>query len=139
MSLDDSTRPRLQSLADGFMQAINQQDFDRSSPAWQFLAPQFQGGPFPPVIKTKIGVEEWLEYLSDVRSSNPEWEIHILDSDAIPGPSKNFASLYINVEVHGLPVGVTWQSVGVYDFQCFDGEWLAISYRGFSGGQVGTF
>ncbi|CZT21633.1 uncharacterized protein RCC_07498 [Ramularia collo-cygni] len=135
MPLDSESQKRLRNITAGIVEATNNRNFDLNSTPWKTcFAPQFLAGPFPPTMPQKLTLEKWLDHLAWEASQAPEWKIEILDSDPVPGQTKNSASLYFNFGATGrVPDGIQWRSVGVFDFQCFSGEWLAIAYRGFDG------
>lgn len=133
-SLEEKTKKHLEALSASCADALNARDFRRDSPAWKHLAPVFKAGPIPPALEKKIDAEEYLQYLSDLCKAYPEWKLRCVDFDTTLNHKKDFAVLYCNVENSGVPVGVVYQSVGIVEFQKFDGEWFQVSYRGFSGG-----
>ncbi|CZT21635.1 uncharacterized protein RCC_07500 [Ramularia collo-cygni] len=114
--------------------ALNARDLDRNSPAWRYLAPHFLAGPIPPAIQKKIGVDEYLQHLSDMCTAYPEWKLRVVDQDVQQGGVKDYASVFTNVENQGVPPGVVWQSCAISEFKNIDGQWLVVGFRGFSGG-----
>lgn len=139
LSLEEKTRRHLEAVASGFVEALNNREFDRDSPAWKYLAPVFKAGPLPPLIEKKIGTEDYLKHLSEMCEAYPEWKLRVVDQDTHQNYKKDFALVYTNVENHGVPPGIVWQSVGISEFQEFDGEWLVVGYKGFAGGHGRDF
>lgn len=134
-SLDEEIRLHFEAIARGCVDALNDRDFSRDSPtSWKHLAPVFKAGPIPPLLQKKIDAEDYLTHLADLCKSYPDWKLRCVDFDTHVNHKKDSAVVYCNVENSGVPVGIVYQSVGISEYQKFNGEWLVVGYRGFSGG-----
>lgn len=131
-SWEDRLRDHLEtswpkSLADAF----NARDFNPESPPWTLLAPGFQAGPFPPEAAKAMNAARFMKFLTEECKRDP-WTMNVLDSTS--HIVEDTVIVFTNFEKKYQEI--VRQCTFFTEFKIFNGQWLAMTIRGFAGGYV---
>ncbi|KAK4624008.1 hypothetical protein CLAFUW4_05366 [Fulvia fulva] len=75
--------------------------------------------------------------MEQLTKANPEYQLTIADMttyvDQTTVGSLRSAKVWVEVDVTGQPVGVSWKGLSIVEFRCRRGKWLCVGWEGVRG------
>ena len=140
MEVDDNSATkaivdRVEDITRLIITAINTRDLDSIQP---YHAKSFKTGP-DYLTPSGGSLEVYLDSVKQLTKDYPEYQLTIADittyvDQATAGAlHSNIAKVWVEVDVTGQPVGVSWKGLSIVEFRCIRGKWLCVGWEGLRG------
>ena len=127
----------LETIARSHVQAINDRNYDPSSPIWFGIAPTWRfsrNRPGTLSAKQLPFKDGFVEHMKRLFNTYPSYKINIVTMDTTINVHRAEARVVLMNEVTGFPEGIVKENVGVCRFSYMHDEfgverWLAVGYE----------
>ncbi|KAK4508223.1 hypothetical protein PRZ48_001961 [Zasmidium cellare] len=131
-----ATATYLETMVRAWENALDRRLLDPDHPIWRgVIDPSFTVIPTHPYDPIPLDFSQFMAHLRNmIASSEDSYRLKIHDMDTDVNEEAGTATVFMNLEVSGLPLGVTKPSVAVFRFRKGrDGNWRVTTYEAAEG------
>ncbi|KAF2172073.1 hypothetical protein M409DRAFT_17315 [Zasmidium cellare ATCC 36951] len=126
----------LEKRAQANIEAMNNRDFSPSSPLYHLRAKDWRAEAGDGESWKEMALHEYVESLRTITTENPELKATLRDMSTTVNAKLDSARIFVNVEIEGIPVGISRHAVVLLEYRWMETDWVSCSHRVLGGMSV---